>query len=246
MSHRITVLWTVPRSVSTSFERMMIERGDHIVFDEPFSRSYYYGPERRSDRFTESIPASSDSELLDMLEKAAAERPVFVKDMAYHALGVLTPDVLGRFQNCFLVREPATALRSLSRRWPDFSVEEAGWDALGRAADVVESLGQPLVVVDAAELCSDPAGVVAAWCAAMDLPFMEGALTWEPGMRPEWELWSDWHTTTSESSGFRPLRDDAAVPDEPRLRDVYERANRVYRRLLEHAVRPDDPKSGPS
>lgn len=90
MSHRITVLWTVPRSVSTSFERMMIERGDHTVFDEPFSRSYYYGPERRSDRFTESLPASSDSELLDMLEKAATERPVFVKDMAYHALGVLT------------------------------------------------------------------------------------------------------------------------------------------------------------
>lgn len=136
-SHRITVLWTVPRSVSTSFERMMIERGDHTVFDEPFSRGYYYGPERRSDRFTESLPASSDSELLDMLETAATERPVFVKDMAYHALGVLTPDVLGRFQNCFLVREPAIVMRSLARHWPDFTDEEAGWDALGRAADIV-------------------------------------------------------------------------------------------------------------
>lgn len=133
MSHRTTVPWTVPRSVSTSFERMMIERGDHTVFDEPFSRSYYYGQERRSDGFTESLPASSDSELLDMLEKAAAERPVFVKDMASHALGVLTPAVLGRFQNCFLVREPATVMRSFAS-WPDFTDEEAGWDALGRAA----------------------------------------------------------------------------------------------------------------
>jgi len=149
---------------------MIIERGYHSVFDEPFSRSYYYGPDRRSDRFTESLPASSDSELLDMLEKAAA--------------------------------------------------------------DVVESLGQPLVVVDAAELCSDPGGVVAAWCAAMDLPFMERALTWEPGMRPEWELWSDWHSATAESIGFRPLQDDASAPDEPRLRDVYEHAALVYRRIL--------------
>ncbi len=51
MSHRITFLWTVPRSVSTSFERMMMERGDHVVFDEPFSRSYYFGPDRRSARY---------------------------------------------------------------------------------------------------------------------------------------------------------------------------------------------------
>lgn len=130
MSHRITALWTVPRSVSTSFERMMIERGDHTVFDKPFSRSYYYGPKRRSDRFT-------DSELLD--------------------------------------------IRSFARRWPDFTDEEAGWDALGRA-DVGESLGEPLVVVDAAELCSDPGGVVAAWCAAMDLPFLERSLTWEQAL----------------------------------------------------------------
>lgn len=72
-----------------------------------------------------------------MLETAATERPVFVKDMAYHALGVLTPDVLGRFQNCFLVREPAIVMRSLARHWPDFTDEEAGWDALGRAADIV-------------------------------------------------------------------------------------------------------------
>jgi len=39
-------------------------------------------------------------ELLGMLEKAAAERPVFVKDTAHHALGVLTPAVLDRFLNC--------------------------------------------------------------------------------------------------------------------------------------------------
>ena len=59
MRHRIIVLWTVPRSVSTSFERMMSARGDHAVFDEPFSRSYYFGPDRRSWRYTDSLPDSS-------------------------------------------------------------------------------------------------------------------------------------------------------------------------------------------
>jgi hypothetical protein len=41
----------VPRSVSTALERVFVERGDFKVFHEPFSVSYYYSPERRSDRF---------------------------------------------------------------------------------------------------------------------------------------------------------------------------------------------------
>jgi hypothetical protein len=107
MSHRITFLWTVPRSVSTSFERMMMERGDHVVFDEPFSRSYYFGPDRRSARYTESLPDSSAEQILSQIEDAARERPVFVKDMAYQAATLLGTDLLKRFDNCFLVRDPA-------------------------------------------------------------------------------------------------------------------------------------------
>ena len=41
--------WAVPRSVSTALERVFVERGDFKVFHEPFSVSYYYSPERRSE-----------------------------------------------------------------------------------------------------------------------------------------------------------------------------------------------------
>lgn len=240
MAHPIIMMWTVPRSVSTSFERMVIERGDHAVFDEPFSKRYYYGPDRRSQRYTEELPGSSASDLLAEIEAAAEERPVFVKDMAYHAAGLLGADLLGHFRNCFLVRDPAAALRSLANRWPDFTAEEAGWDALAEAADVVEGLGQPLVVVDAGDLCRDPAGVVASWCAAMDLPYVEEALTWEPGMRPEWELWADWHASTARSSGFHPLHEPPPPPgdEEPRLQSLHSRALPVYERLLRHRPAP--------
>lgn len=240
MAHPIIMLWTVPRSVSTSFERMVIERGDHAVFDEPFSKAYYYGPQRRSARYTEALPASSATDLLTELESAARERPVFVKDMAYHARGLLDAELLARFRNCFLVRDPAATLRSLAGRWPDFTDEEAGWDALAEAATVVEGLGQPLVVVDADDLCRDPAATVASWCAAMDLPFDAEALTWEPGMRPEWELWADWHASTARSSGFHPLHPPPPPPgeDEPRLRDLHARALPVYERLLRHRLAP--------
>jgi hypothetical protein len=240
MAHPIIMMWTVPRSVSTSFERMVIERGDHTVYDEPFSKRYYYGDDRRSDRYTEQLPGSSAAELLAEIERAAEERPVFVKDMAYHAAGLLDEDLLGRFRNCFLVRDPAATIRSLADRWPDFTDEEAGWDSLDETADVVERLGQPFVVVDAADLCRDPRAVVASWCAAMDLPFVEDALTWEPGMRPEWELWADWHASTARSPGFHPLREPPPPPgdDQPRLQGLYARALPVYERLLAHRTTP--------
>jgi hypothetical protein len=239
MTYPITFLWTVPRSVSTSFERMMSERGDHAVFDEPFSRRYYFGPGRRSSRFAESLEGSSSDELLEELEHAAGQRPVFVKDMAYQAAGLLEPELLDRFRNSFLVRNPAATLRSLAGHWPDFTDEEAGWDALAQAAEVVEQIGQPFVVIDAGQLCHDPHEIVSEWCAEMDLPFVEEALRWEPGLRPEWSLWADWHASTARSTGFHELGEPPA-PDgaEPRLLEAYERAQPVYERFLAHAVGP--------
>jgi hypothetical protein len=238
MSHRITFLWSVPRSVSTSFERMMSERGDHTVLDEPFSRSYYFGPDRRSDRYTETLPQSSVKETLEAIEEAARERPVFVKDMAYQAVDLLGPELLERFDNCFLVRDPAATLRSLARHWPDFTDEETGWAHVDEAATIVEDLGRPLVVLDADLLCRDPEGVVSAWCERMDLPFVAEALTWEGGMRPEWELWGEWHGSTSRATGFGDLDPPPPPPgpDEPRVLEAYQAALPVYQRLMAHAV----------
>jgi hypothetical protein len=223
---------------------MMTARGDHTVFDEPFSKHYYYGPERRSTRYDdEHLPESSPGELLASIEKAAEERPVFVKDMAYQASVILEPDIVGRFRNCFQVRDPAASLRSLVKHWPDFTDDETGWEALGRAADVVSETGQPLVVIDADLLCDNPAGVVSRWCDEMDLDYKEDALTWKPGMRDDWELWGDWHAGTSQSTGFESLGQAPAPPteEEPRLREAYERAVPVYERLMAHALEPTDP-----
>jgi hypothetical protein len=249
LTHPIVFLWTVPRSVSTSFEQMMSARGDHAVFDEPFSRRYYFSPERRSRRFTEALDDSTAAEILDSLEKAAQERPVFVKDMAYQAIDLLEPDILGRFRNSFLVRDPAATLRSLADHWPDFTDEESGWDALDQAADVVQKLGQPLVVLEAAGLCHDPRRVVAGWCEAMGVPFLEESLTWEPGLPAELGLWQDWHTSTARSTGFRELGEPPPPPtqDEARLHEAYAAALPVYERLSAHAISgdaaPDRPES---
>ena len=237
--HPILVLWALPRAVSTAFERMIIERGDHHVFDEPFSRHYYFGPERVSARYTEVLPESRPTEILAGLEAAAEQRPVFVKDMAYHVDGFASPELLDRFVNTFLIRDPGYALPSLAAKWPDFTDAERGYAALARLIGLAESVGQDPPIVDSDDLCRDPSATVRAYCERVGIPFLPESLTWAAGMRPEWELWRDWYEATARSTGFRP---PPATPppsrDEPRLVRAYADCAPIYQQLRARRLRP--------
>lgn len=233
------VLWSVPRSGSTAFERMMSERGDHLVLSEPFSRAYYDGPEQQSSRFPVSAPDATVAGVADDLLRAAANERVFVKDMAYHARAGATPELLARFTNTFLIRDPAWSVPSFAARWPDFTDDELGFDALAALVERVEGLGRAVVLIDGDDLRDDPAGVVAAWCAAVDISFDEAALHWSPGRRPGWDRWSDWHEQTARSSGFLP-REPSPPPasDDPRIEAAVARATPVYEALRAERLRP--------
>ena len=92
-NYPIIALWAVPRSVSTAFERMMAARGDFQVFNEPFSRAYYFGPDRVSTRYPAEEPCDDHDpeKVRDRILAAAEEGPVFFKDMAYHIHPFLRP-----------------------------------------------------------------------------------------------------------------------------------------------------------
>jgi len=239
MSHPILALWTVPRSSSTAFERMMMERGDHAVVHEPFSLHYYFGTDRRSPRFDERRPRSSPTEILADLESAALDRPVFVKDMAAHVRDIADERFLARFTHTFLVRDPAWSLPSLAEQWPDFTDEEAGYEPLAELVDAAIESGSPATIVDTDDLRSDPAAVVEAYCEAVGIPFLPAALTWTPGMADQWELWDDWHREVAGSRGFEPPPSEPA----PRLRTsraraAYQLCAPIYERLRVLRLRP--------
>lgn len=237
--HPVRALWAVPRSASTAFERMVIERGDHHVLDEPFSAAYYHGPERRSPRYPVSEPSATVARIVADVDRAARREPVFVKDMAYHPGPELDRALSSSWCHSFLVRDPRWSIPSMARIWPDLTEEEAGFTALARAVDWAPEAGGDPVVINSDDLCRDPAGIVEAWCAAMDLDPDPTALRWEPGMRPEWERWRDWYGASAESTGFAPLR--AGGPptvDDPRLRDLIEASLPLYAELAANCVSP--------
>ncbi len=235
---RPLALWAVPRAASTAFERMVIERGDHHVLDEPFSEHYYFGPRKVSDRFDEVRPDADPDAILDRVEAAARRGPLFLKDMAYHVAALASPAFAARFVNTFLIRDPARSLPSLARMWPDFTDEEAGFEALAALVRHAEAAGQDPVVVDSDDLCRDPAGMVAAWCHRVGLPFVAEALSWEAGMRPEWVLWPDWYGATSRSTGFVAPSGEPPAPADRRVAAAVERCRPVYEALRDRRLRP--------
>ena len=56
MHDKPIALWAAPRSISTAFERIFVEREDFEVYHEPFAASYYFSEQRRSDRYPDKEP----------------------------------------------------------------------------------------------------------------------------------------------------------------------------------------------
>lgn len=242
---RLLALWGAPRTVSTAFERMMRERGDHEVFFEPFAAHYYFSEDRRSSRFDDTVQPQVEHDfdaILERLVGIAQEQPVFVKDMAYHVIDRADDEFLSHFQHSFIVRHPRFALASLARIWPDFTHEEAGFAAVRRLFDLVtEREGRPPPVIDGEDLLADPARVVAAWCDAVGLPFLPEALSWDAGREDGWERWSRWTTSVERSSGLPeeptdPRDGDATRLDDPRLEEAVQACLPDYLHVARHRI----------
>ncbi|MGD2271409.1 MAG: hypothetical protein PVI06_13470, partial [Desulfobacterales bacterium] len=84
--NRIIAFWVHPRSISTAFERVFIERGDFKVLHEPFS-ALYYVYEKRVDCPGQHIDPDAPMSYPDIknwILQEAEKAPVFFKDMCYH------------------------------------------------------------------------------------------------------------------------------------------------------------------
>ena len=93
------------------------------------------------------------------------------------------------FTNTFLIRDPAEALLSLHRMWPDFTLRGGGLRRAGRAvrsghrgAGAARSRGRR------DRLPQRAAGGHGGYCEAVDIPHREDALSWQPGPVEIWRV----------------------------------------------------------
>jgi hypothetical protein len=197
----VFALWSAPRARSTAFFRSMAERGDMTVLHEPFCNLRDYGETDAGGRTFDS-PAS----LLAWLRNETHGIKVFLKD---HPPTAYVQDVLAdrRFlaeaRHGFLIRRPEEIAASSYALDPGMGITAIGLERLCEVQDAVRDAGgDASVVIDSDDLVARPAATMAAYCAAVGLPFDPRALTWAPGERPEWRRSARWHLDASASSGF--------------------------------------------
>lgn len=194
---KILALWAIPRATSTSFARMMQERNDFIVVDEPFGLYFHYSEESRSNRYSnyEKNPDYNFQPLLKNLINKAQSQPIFIKDMARYIYDRADEVFLSHFDHTFIIRHPAKALPSLFARWSDFRLNEAGYAELYKLFEATKAfLGKVPPVIDSDDLVYKPEATVKAYCDAVGIPFLPQALKWEPKISPQINQWEGvWH-----------------------------------------------------
>jgi len=216
MSKRV-VLWTASRCVSTAFERSMMELESCKVFHEPFYHSFYYGPERQSERFKHHSPDEKKS--YGAIEKALVAdydgiELVFSKDMAYYIRNRFEEVIQGglcQFQHTFLIRSPSKAIRSfyegcinkLGPGWEIFDPDESGFKELLELYKFIVARKEKYpIVVDADDLLQDPEGIMRAYFEGIGVKFDKRILEWEARPVPAWDACGGWHDNALYSTGF--------------------------------------------
>ncbi|WP_422378018.1 hypothetical protein [Roseibium sp.] len=245
--HKIVALWAVPRSTSTAFEWMMRQRGDLDCLHEPFGEAWYQGEDPFWPRFQpgdKTTPGLTLDSVWDDIRARADRGPVFIKDFPHYINHMWDADFLSRFTHAFLIRDPALTITSMHAKWPDFDAAEVGFPEQRALFDLLTALnGTPPPVIDSGDLLENPQQVVKAFCEAVDLPFLEKALSWEPGADTAQYSWWDggsFHANLKNSTGLTPQkRKYVDITEAPaRVQHVYRRMKPHYDHLHRHRIMP--------
>ena len=241
--NKIVPLWSVPRSISTGFERMMFERGDFKVIHEPFG--YYFYLEAKAKEPVGMQPQEGHPQTFDgtveMIEAAGADKPVFFKDMAYYVSDDADEDFMKKFTNTFIIRDPALTLVSYHKLDPTVTLREIGFESQFKLFELAKKItGEVPAVVDAEDLLIDAGSVVKQYCEKVGIPFLPESLTWEPEFKQEWKDWEMWHLDAGDSTGFQKDMEDFGytVDDVPELREMYDKCLPLYEKMYAERLRP--------
>ncbi|HEX5120941.1 MAG TPA: sulfotransferase family protein [Pseudonocardiaceae bacterium] len=237
--HQIVALWSLPRSRSTAFFRMMAERGDFHVLHEPFSNRAEFGHTDVAGHLVDSERA-----LLASIRSLAGRGPVFFKDTTDERYpGPLADvDFLARDAvHTFLIRHPRDTIASYHALNPHVRRHQIGVAHLHELYQRVTELTpcRP-VVIDADDLVADPEATVRAYCDRIGIPYLPEALTWAPGDRVEWRSTARWHGDVRASTGFTADTGthDVDVVDHPVLAGHLAHHLPFYQELHRHRLIP--------
>ncbi len=224
-------MWSGPRTVSTALMRAWENRPDTVVVDEPLY-AFYLDRTGLDHPGRDEVIASQPTDWRVVLRQLTAG-PLpsgvqigYAKHMTHHLLPEVDRAALAPLRHAHLIRDPRELLASYARVRTEPTLADLG---IAQQAEIFEAFGGP--VVDSRDLLAEPAGVLRALCAALDVPFDERMLRWPAGPRASDGVWAPhWYASVQSSTGFAAYRPPAeGLP--ARLEPLAERCLPYFERL---------------
>jgi len=243
--NKIVALWCHPRSMSTSVERLMRERGDFECLHEPFMYHYYLHQEHREMPFFEpedDHPVSYQG-VRDMILEKARTSPVFYKDMAYYIDSDMVRDneFSKSITHCFLIRNPQAAIASYYSLDKEVTLPEIGFEAQWCLYSHLAGSGPKPVVMQSESIRKDPRTYIRNWWKIIGLNNKDDAFNWDNEPPEDWKQVSGWHQSTMASTSFHPWNTEdvkkeaqsfeTAARKAPHLRSYLRHHQQYYDRL---------------
>ncbi len=236
-------MWSGPRNISTAMMRSWENRPDCTVVDEPFYACYLHetGAEHPC---RDDVIASQSVEratVVRELTEAPVASPLFYqKHMTHHIPDGMDMGWCRGLRHCFLIRDPLEVIASYLQKMPSVDEEAIGIVRQAKLFDEITAItGARPAVIDSNDVLADPAGVLAATCESLGVPWLpDSMLEWPAGPRASDGVWaSHWYQNVERSTGFSAPRGATPTLAEQH-RELATAMSEHYERLAQYRLRP--------
>lgn len=235
-------MWSGPRNLSTAMMYAFGARSDTAIVDEPFYATYLASTGIDHPMRTEILESQSqdpETVIQALFEPVSPpHKHRYVKHMTHHMLPKIDLGWMARCVNVFLIRHPARVIASYDQKRDRPSVEDLGFLQQARVFEYVCDLGQKPLVIDSADVRSDPAGMLQALCKRIEIDWSDAMLSWPSGGHKRDGVWAKhWYDGVHRSTGFSGV--EGPLPSvECEFRDVLDATLPVYETLHANRIRP--------
>jgi hypothetical protein len=240
MTNRIA-MWSGPRNLSTAMMYAFAARGDCAVWDEPFYAAYLAATGIDHPMRDAVIGAG----LTDPAQVASAclgripqEQTLFYqKHMTLHMIPEIDRGFMRSLTNVFLIRHPARVVGSYAKKREGPKLTDIGFVQQAELFDeAADWLGHAPLVIDSADICSDPARMLGKLCDGLGIAYTDRMLHWPEGPKPYDGVWaSHWYGAVHRSTGFEAA--ESAMPDLPaEYQRLADQALSHYEKLYAHRL----------
>ena len=231
-------MWSGPRNLSTAMLRSFGARPDCTVSDEPLY-AHYLAKTGLDHPLREAVLASQPQDWQTVAAALTGPAPTplwYQKHMAHHLLDCIDREWILGLRNSLLIRHPHAVVASYAKRRGAVAPEDLGFLQQVSLLEWLEERGQPVVVVDSADIRRAPEATLQRLCAALELPWDPAMLQWAPGPRDSDGVWAaHWYDAVWASTGFTPPPPVPAAVD-PALQPVVDAVMPAWEALQARAL----------